>query len=25
VFRLVAVPLAKPVIGLVAFFSFVGN
>jgi multiple sugar transport system permease protein len=25
VFRLVALPLAKPVIGLVAFFSFVGN
>jgi multiple sugar transport system permease protein len=25
VFRMVAVPLAKPVIGLVAFFSFVGN
>jgi len=24
-FRLVALPLAKPVIGLVAFFSFVGN
>jgi multiple sugar transport system permease protein len=25
VFKLVAIPLAKPVIGLVAFFSFVGN
>ena len=25
VFRRIAVPLAKPVIGLVAFFSFVGN
>jgi multiple sugar transport system permease protein len=25
VFKLVAIPLARPVIGLVAFFSFVGN
>jgi multiple sugar transport system permease protein len=25
IFRLIALPLAKPVVGLVAFFSFVGN